>query len=183
MVRLGVLSEMLVLAAIARAERHKQAAGVSWRVVAEHLDLPRSRASAEALRPIVERLVDGRAITQARDGWALTPGGRRRLMRARRTGRLPVLPESPRHRRWRRERQSATEAIQRVRARLTSILAEVASHLYSESGSSEQWRHFARRLQIECTALARASECLNEQPEPDDTPLSPPLGRRARSTV
>ncbi|HYB22208.1 MAG TPA: hypothetical protein VED41_00320, partial [Solirubrobacteraceae bacterium] len=173
------LSEMLVLAAVARAERHKQAPGVSLLVVAEHLDLPRSTGSTRRLGPFIERLRDEGAITQAaayaRDGWTLTPLGRRRLTRARRAGKLPALPESPQHRRWRRERQRASEEIDALRAELFSTLAQAASHLYARSATSEDWRRLARGLQIQCSRLARTIYSLRERPEPDDTPAGPLL--------
>src|SRR5271165_6012737 len=100
-VAVDVVSDVLVLAAIDRAERHsgKDARGVPVWAVLKHLDVASRSKRAREVRVRLEALETRGSLERARRHgvpvWVLTSGGRRRLSRARRAGRVPVLPESP----------------------------------------------------------------------------------------
>jgi hypothetical protein len=93
----------LILAAIARAERHcgNDVSRVPiWEITA-HLNIGRRSAAARHVRSRLAALeAVGRLERSRRHGipvWGLTPDGRRRLRRADRAASVPALPESPQH--------------------------------------------------------------------------------------
>jgi hypothetical protein len=167
---LEAVSELLMLAAIDRAERHSQKAGVAWSPIVDHLGFARSAATTRRLRPLVERLTDAGAVTRStRHGspiWGLTRSGRRRL--ARRRAEPLELPESPQHRQWRQARCKAEREIEALRRQVRANLAEANVLLDRESGGSQRWFALAQRLGEQCVALGSATYCLHEWAEPDD---------------
>jgi ribosome-binding protein aMBF1 (putative translation factor) len=179
--------DVLVLAAIDRAERHggRATKGVPvWEVLA-HLDVVRRTRRARHVRELVQALVVSGSLQRSRRRgvpvWALTSGGRRRLSRARRANRVPVLPESPQHRRW---REAHTLAEQRIEGfcfelrdavehaqKLLDALAPGPSADGPGVGSglsSDVWFELAEQLQRAGRRLGSASYCLWEWREPDD---------------
>jgi hypothetical protein len=76
------VSDIQLLAAIDRAERHSQAEGVQQGRITEHLGVARSVSTTRKLRPQVERLVAAGALVRSRrygsNVWSLTPRGRER---------------------------------------------------------------------------------------------------------
>jgi transcriptional regulator with XRE-family HTH domain len=166
------VADALMLAAIDRAERHEQTAGVPWVVIVEHLGFARSGATTRKLRPGLDALLASGAIKRdLRHGgevWALTTAGRRRLAGARRTGSSLQLPESPQHRAWREERSTAREEIEELRAQVNGSLQHASALLASHPGSAAEWFALARRLGDQCALLASAIFRLHEWAEPDD---------------
>lgn len=168
-------SELLLLAAIARAELHRareERGAPVWSVL-EHLDVPRRSRAARTVRTQLERLAAAGALRRERvrgvDLWSLRPAGRRRLSEARHAGRLPELPESPQHRRWREARAAAAEAIDGFRGRLQGRLASAGRLLEGRpQASSDVWLELGEQLRRDCQLLASAIHCLHEWPEPDD---------------
>lgn len=179
--------DLLVLAAIDRAERHggRATKGVPvWEVLA-HLDVAGRTRRARHVRELVQALVVSGSLQHVRRRgvpvWALTSGGRRRLSRARRAGRVPVLPESPQHRRWREARTLAEQRIEGFQLELLDTV-EHAQELLDAlapgpsadgpgvgSGlSSDVWFELAEQLQRAGRRLGSASYCLWEWREPDD---------------
>lgn len=171
------VSDVLILAAIDRAIRHRaRDGGVPVWVILDHLSLPRRSRRAvaqldtlEAAGSIVRSRQHGRTV------WALTSTGRRRLQRARRAGTVPVLPESPQHREWREARTLAEQQIAGFRKDLHDQ-AESALWLLDSPRllgqptpvESDAWFMLGELLQRACTRLASATHCLSEWAEPDD---------------
>jgi transcriptional regulator with XRE-family HTH domain len=166
------VADALMLAAIDRAERHEQTAGVSWRVIVEHLGFARSGATTRKLRPGLDALVASGAIRRDRRYggavWGLTPAGRRQLSGARRTGSSLQLPESPQHRAWREERSTAVAEIEELRGQVRGSLQHASALLASLPGSAAEWFALAQRLGDQCALLANAIYRLHEWAEPDD---------------
>jgi DNA-binding XRE family transcriptional regulator len=186
--RVDVVSDVLVLAAIDRAECHsgRDARGVPIWAVLGHLDTATRTKRAREVRDRLEALeVAGALECGRRHGvpvWVLTGRGRRRLSRARRAGRLPVLPESPQHRAWRLARGLAEQRIGEFRLGILEA-AEHAQELLDVPASglpvldapgavpgscSDEWLEVGEQLQRACRRLASASYCLWEWREPDD---------------
>jgi ribosome-binding protein aMBF1 (putative translation factor) len=185
-----VVSGVLVLAAVDRAERHRRARvdppGVPVWEIFGHLDVAARSRRARQVRARLEELVAAGALERLRRHsvavWSVTRAGRRRLSRARRAGRLPVLPESPQHRAWREARGLAGERIDGFRldvleelehagelldADLAVAEGRVAPELLGGS-TSDAWFEVAERLQHACRRLGSASYCLWEWQEPND---------------
>jgi hypothetical protein len=169
------IPDLLVLAAVDRAQRHRVRSGEavpSWQVL-EHLDLARRSAAARELRALLAALeAAGVLASSRRHGvhvWQLTLDGRRSLTRAHRRGEVPALPESPQHRRWREARTLASEEIDRFRGDLRDAL-EHARSLLDENRpvSSDAWFESGERLQRACRRVWSASHCLHEWSEPKD---------------
>jgi hypothetical protein len=170
-----VIPDVLVLAAIDRAERHSlsERSGAARYSIMEHLGLStRSKEARRVRQRLGEMTADGLVEPVRRggmDGWVLTPDGRGRLGEAVAAGGLAVLPESPQHRRWRESREKAGRAIERFRERLRVALADAEGLLdANERVHSDAWFELAERLQRSCRRLGRATHWLYEWPEPDD---------------
>jgi ribosome-binding protein aMBF1 (putative translation factor) len=185
-----VVPDVLVLAAVDRAERHRLAKvdppGVPVWGVFGHLGVAARSRRARQVRERLDELVATGALERLRRHgttvWTMTKAGRRRLARARRVGRLPVLPESPQHRAWREARELAGEQIDGFRldvleeleharelldAHMAVAAGRVAPELLGES-TSDAWFEMAERLQHACRRLGSASYCLWEWQEPED---------------
>jgi ribosome-binding protein aMBF1 (putative translation factor) len=185
-----VVPGVLVLAAVDRAERHRRAKvdppGVPVWGVLGHLDAAARSRRARQVRERLDELVAAGSLERLRRHgttvWTVTKAGRRRLVRARRAGRLPVLPESPQHQAWRKARELAGERIDGFRldigeeleharelldAHMAVAAGRVAPELLGES-TSDAWFEMAERLQHACRRLGSASYCLWEWHEPDD---------------
>jgi ribosome-binding protein aMBF1 (putative translation factor) len=186
-----VVPVVLVLAAVDRAERHRERvvdpAGVPVWVVLEHLAIARRSRRAREVRGRLDELVAAGSLERSRRHsvtvWSVTRAGRRRLARAWRTGRLPVLPESPQHRAWRDAQQLAAERVEGFRLDVLEELEHAGELLDVEmavaaggvapevlGGSlSDAWFEMAERLQRACRRLGSASYCLWDWREPEDT--------------
>jgi hypothetical protein len=147
------------------------AAAVLMRDVVAHLGFVQEVRSTRGLRPQINALIEAGALVAVRqnglDCLTLSVGGRRRVSRARRAGKLPGLPEAPQHRRWREARTAAGELIDALRGRLRGTLQEAGSLLDGE-GHSDVWLALAWRLEQDASNLGRATYCLREWVEPDD---------------
>jgi hypothetical protein len=169
--RFEPVSDELVLAAVERAERHRerQGEGVMMSDIAEHLGFVHGSWTTRRLRPQIEAFIAaGLLVRLRRHGvmvWGLTSSGRRRAARA---GESVVLPESPQHRVWRHARTLAAERIDGLRAQARDVLEETAEALGSEGVGSDAWFALAERLQSACWQLGSVTYCLSEWAEPDD---------------
>jgi hypothetical protein len=132
------LADVLVLAAVERAERHagRDTPGVPVLQVLAHLEIASRSRRARDVRARVDALARAGQLERTRRHgvavWALTSTGRRRLARARRTGALPGLPESPQHRAWREARAAAVAGIDGLREQLRGALGEAVGLLDTE---------------------------------------------------
>jgi ribosome-binding protein aMBF1 (putative translation factor) len=182
------VTDMLVLAAVDRAERHSERAARAvpiWEVLG-HLGVAGRTRRARHVRVALKALeASGSLELTRRHGvpvWALTRSGRRRLSRARRAGRLPVLPESPQHRKWREARRLAEQRIDEFRAELGDAVEHAQELLDAPAPAapglgtadvalgvtSDVWFEVGDRLHRGCRRLGSASYCLWEWREPDD---------------
>jgi hypothetical protein len=170
-----VISDVLVLAAMERAERHR-ARGHSdipiWTIL-EHRDIPRRSAMARRVRSQIGALeLAGSLACSRRHGvqvWALTPIGRRRLQRSLRAGTVPQLPESPQHRAWRNARTVGAQELDRFRAGVREALDEGARLLSAEPpAGSDAWFELGEHLRRAVWRLGSATYCAGEWVEPND---------------
>jgi hypothetical protein len=188
-------SDGLLLASVDRAHRHRfsqESAGPMLSDIAAHLGIPWGSVASRRLRPLVDRLTDelgwlDRARQARRDRWTLSDAGARRLAQAEADGILEDLPESPQHLEWRLAREHAAARIDALRHDLREHLAGVASLLDADSpAAAADWLDSAKPLCEIIQAVAVASYCLHERPEPDDatadrdTSLEPITLRRWR---
>ncbi len=176
--RFEPVSDNEVLAAIERAERHRQPQnrdeqGVPWFVIVEHLGFMGSGWTTRQLRPQVDGLVFGGLLEtsrrHSRTYWALTEAARERLAAWRQGGEVIELHESPQHRIWRMARAYSAENLDRLRAEVSSDLdhgvALLARGRHARSDAFfELKEHLSRRLQ----RLGSITHCLYEWQEPDD---------------
>jgi DNA-binding XRE family transcriptional regulator len=184
------VSDVLVLAAIDRAERHSgrgrdtQAVPV-WSVL-KHLDVASRTKRAREVRVRLDGLVVAGSLECGRRHgvpvWALTSRGRRRLSRARRAGRVPVLPESPQHRAWREARGLAGQRIGEFRLGVMEAVEHAQELLdvptpgapvlegpdVARGPGSDEWFELGEELRRACRRLGSASYCLWEWREPED---------------
>lgn len=160
----------MVLAAIARAERHRETPGRA--VVAQHLGLMPGATTTKRLKPIIHKLIEDGTIERTSahgyNGWALTPLGRRRSRRALHTSTI-TLPEAPQHRRWRTAFAQASSQLGEREEALRKALLDAHSVLGQKHAPSSDWLSLAERLQTHALALACIEHCLNEWPEPADS--------------
>jgi hypothetical protein len=181
--RVEPVSDLLILSAIHRAERHGRAEGVLWRRIREHMGVVGGASTTRALRVQVEALAAvGQVGVSQRYGskvWGLTGKGRRRLARARRAGRVPALPEAPQHQAWRHEHKQASERIDALRGELCDALAQAKVILECDE-SAAAWFAFSRSLRARCVELGWAIHCLYEWAEPDDASADVDRGERRR---
>jgi hypothetical protein len=166
--------DVLVLAAIERAERHRRGenAGVPRSSIAEHLGFVHRSWTTRRLRPQVESLTTTKLLLRSRRHgiviWSLTRDGRRRLAAAVKAGEVGELWESPQHRHWRHARAIAGERIEGFREEVRGVLDEAAGVLDAANPHSDAWFELAERLQRSCWQLGSATHCLYEWPEPYD---------------
>jgi hypothetical protein len=161
--------EPLLLAAVDRAVRHRDAdVTPSW-VVYAHLGFARRSGPARAARRMLDTLTTSGVLERLRrngiDVWQLTPAGLRRL---RATGTVE-LPESPQHVAWRSARQLADQEIERFTLAARAALAESLALIESSTpASSDALFEAAEDLRLLVRRLASASYCLHEWAEPSD---------------
>jgi hypothetical protein len=173
----GPVSELEVLAALARAELHARRWKPYLSDIAHHLGWRYSGAATLRLRPHLERLTStGLAAPRkpaayriSSQKWVTTAAGRRRLASA-----GPVeLPESPQHRRWRQDRDVAAWALGGARQDLWVVVEEV----YDLLASPEQDRPIhsdgfisglLRRFEEAFSAYWLAFRMCEQWPEPSD---------------
>jgi DNA-binding XRE family transcriptional regulator len=174
--------DMLVLAAIDRAERHGDRAtrGVPVWEVLGHLEIAVRTKRARQVRVLLEALEASGSLERSRRHsvpvWALTRSGRRRLSRARRAGRVPALPESPQHRKWREARAMAGQRIEEFQLELRDAVEHAQELLDAPVPASPElvlglnsdlWFELGEQLHRACRRLGSASYCLWEWREPD----------------
>jgi hypothetical protein len=176
--RFEPVSDNEVLAAVERAERHRQPQnrdedGVPWWEIVEHLGFVRSGWTTRQLRPQVDGLTFGGLLEtsrrHSRTYWALTDAARKRLARWRQGGEAIELHESPQHRTWRMARAYSAENLDRLRTEVSSDLDRATALLArGRSARSDAFfelkEHLSRRLQ----RLGSITHCLYEWQEPDD---------------
>jgi hypothetical protein len=170
--RFEPVSDELVLAAVERAERHREreGEGVMMSDVAEHLGFVHGSWTTRRLRPQIDAFIAaGLLVRSRRHGvvvWGLTSSGRRRVEQM--SGAVE-LPESPQHRVWRHAQVLAAERIDGVCEQASGVLGEAMAVLDSDGGvRSDAWFSLAERLQSACWHLGSVTYCLSEWPEPDD---------------
>jgi len=149
--RFEPVSDELVLAAVERAERHRERRdeGVMMSDIAEHLGFVHGSWTTRRLRPQIEAFIAAGVLVRSRRHgvlvWGLTSSGRRRVE----GGDASVgLPESPQHRVWRHARALAAERIDEVCEQASGVLEEVMDALDSEGVHSDAWFALAERLQL-----------------------------------
>jgi hypothetical protein len=183
--RFEPVSDVVVLAAIERAECHTQASEVLWRVIPRYLGFAHNGATTLRLRPQVEALTKAgllkRSRVRSKDAWGLTSEGRERLAGARRGGEAVELPESPQHEVWRDAHEKAAERIDFFREQTRRSLKEAGGLLDDEQASSDAWFVLAECLKQKCSQLGAATHCLHEWGEPDDAQADVDDGRASRS--
>jgi hypothetical protein len=172
--RYAPVSEMLILAAVERAQRHRKRVGRGY--ISHHLGFEHSGATTRRLRPELESLrVDGSLKTKRESGmefWALSTRGKRRLAAARRAGKVEQLPESPQHRTWRHAREEAGRREEEIREALSDAFEEASEVLHRTGAappSADRLFDLSKRLQSEFQRLGIATYCLHEWAEPDDS--------------
>jgi hypothetical protein len=169
--RFEPVSDGLVLAAVDRAERHRERKdeGVMMSDIAEHLGFVHGSWTTRRLRPQIEAFIAaGLLVRSRRHGvvvWGLTSSGRRRVEQAIGAG---VLPESPQHRVWRHAQALAAERIGGLGEQVRRVLEETIEALDAEGAGSDAWFALAERLELACGQLGSATYCLSEWAEPDD---------------
>jgi hypothetical protein len=172
--RFEPVSDALVLAAVERAERHREreGEGVMMSDIAEHLGFVHGSWTSRRLRPQLDALIAERLLARSRrhgvQVWELTDDGRGRLDRMRRAGEAGELPESPQHRVWRHARATVGKRIDGFRAQARDALEDAAMLLDAEGAPSDAWFGVAERLQAACWRVGSATHCLHEWREPDD---------------
>jgi hypothetical protein len=162
--RFEPVSDALVLAAVGRAEHHRQREheGILMSDLAEHLGFVHGSWTSRRLRPQLEALIEAGSLRRSRRHgvvvWELTSAGHRRLARAHRAGEVGVLPEAPQHRTWRNARASAGERIEWFREEMRRTLGE-AGGLLDTDARSDAWFDISERLQTVLPA-ARVGQVL-----------------------
>lgn len=159
----------LLLAAIDRAERHRQRSGVPIGEMKRHLGLPKQ---AHGLGSQLDTLAGAGVIEPLRrsgiDMWGLTSAGRRRLERALKAGADLELPESQQHQNWRNAQLLSEQELENFREGLLDCLNE-AKQLLESDAASDAWLDLAPRLHRACWRVGSATYCAREWEEPDDS--------------
>jgi hypothetical protein len=169
--RFEAVSDDVVLAAVERAERHREREGdgVMMSDIAEHLGFVYGSWTTRRLRPQIEVFIAAGLLVRSREHgvtvWGLTSSGRKRVARA---GESVVLPESPQHRVWRHARSLAAERINGFRGQVRSVLEETTGALDADGVCSDAWFALAEHLESACCQLGSATYCMSEWAEPDD---------------
>jgi hypothetical protein len=164
--------DVLVLAAIERADRHRarDTHAVPIGAIKDHLGLPlRSRRVRSHLEALEAAGLLKRSRLYGVNFWGLTSAGRRRLTRARRAGNVPELPESPQHREWREARRAAETHIAEFRDGVSG--AAVETFFLLDAGPpihSDAWFEMAKRLERNLWRLGSATYCLYEWAKPEN---------------
>ncbi|HTD57512.1 MAG TPA: hypothetical protein VK672_01330 [Solirubrobacteraceae bacterium] len=169
------MSDAIVLAAVERAERHREreGEGVMMSDIAEHLGFVHGSWTTRRLRPQIDALIAEGSLARSRSHgvvvWELTAVGRGGLERTRRAGEVEELPEAPQHRAWRHARVMAGERIDGFRAEAREAVEDAAILLDAEDAHSDAWFGIAERLQAACWRVGSATHCLREWREPGDS--------------
>jgi hypothetical protein len=169
--RFEPVSDDVVLAAVERAERHRERKdeGVMMSDIAKHLGLVHGSWTTRRLRPQIEAFIAaGLLVRSRRHGvliWGLTSSRSRRVGCV---GEAVVLPESPQHRVWRQARTLAAERIDGLREQVRGVLDDATGVLQADGVCSDAWFALAERLELACGQLGSATYCLSEWAEPDD---------------
>jgi hypothetical protein len=164
------VSEVLVLAALERAQRHdeRRRTGVVYSVLVQHLGLPMGSATGRRLRPRLRELeTSGLVAPTKRHGvvvYELTQRGKRRL----KAEGAVALPESPQHRAWRVARNAAEERVGEFQEDIRRLLGEGGRLLATDAGASEDWFALGELLEKACGRVGSATHCLREWAEPGD---------------
>jgi hypothetical protein len=186
-------SEELILAAIERAECHRDSEhypGVVLRTIKEHLGIPHNGWTTRQLRPKLEALEAAGLIEPVRrlgsNALVLTPEGLARLDAAR--SEIDPLPEAPQHQAWSEARATAAKHLPGFRANLRDTLEEAIALLEADhEADSATWFEIGDRLRKSCQRFASAIHCLREWPEPDDSrpdrDEEPPYNRQGRRST
>ncbi len=168
------IPDVLVLAAVERAVRHRLRAGTPspiWEIL-RHLDISPRSGDARHVRARIRELAAAGVLARERshgvDVWRLTPNGRRRLRRARGSAREPLLPESPQHKAWRDARALSGQEIGRTRGELRRAAERALRMLDAEGVSSDAWFELSEELRRLAWVVGSMTHCLHEWPEPDD---------------
>lgn len=163
-----VVPDDLILAAVARSERHRSREIVSRPNIHEQLGIPSRSGEVRRIKARVAALTEEGCLKQSRrrsiDFWTLTTKGRRRLKRANVES---LLPESPQHQEWRNATTLAAQEIERMRESLRATLAEATERIDSDA-SSDVWFELSARLQRTSWLVGSATYCLREWVEPTD---------------
>lgn len=166
-------TDELLLAAIARAERHQQRSAVALSILKGHLGIAHNGATTRRLRPQLETLIAAEQIQRSRRHsvivWSLTSQGRKRLEAAQGAGQVGELPESPQHQNWSKAQTIAGERIEQYHDELHRVLADTAILLGTEPPApSEDWIARGDQLERACRRYGSALYCRREWAEPDD---------------
>jgi hypothetical protein len=168
-------ADTLVLAAVARAERHSVAVvpSVLLADVAGHLGMPRGPVAGRRLRPILARLTEDGWLEHRRahggDHWMLTAAGQTALADAQDRDAVGALPESPQHRHWREARAAAAEHLPAFRDELHGLLARADALVQADPApESDEMLALAEPIWKAIRRVAFATYCLSEWTEPDD---------------
>jgi hypothetical protein len=166
------ISNLLILAAVTRAERHSHTNGVLWSAVAQHLGFPRGTPRLGRLCAQLDELTTAGALERSWGRraiiWRLTSKGRRRLSQARRAGRTQELPEAPQHLTWRIAREEAQERIDGLSTQIQRTLTDAQHLLKHGKRSASDWARLSTTLQRQCAQFGWAIYCLDEWDEPND---------------
>jgi hypothetical protein len=167
------VEDELILAAVDRAQRHRQASEVWVGAVSEHLGFLPVGHTTRKLRDPLERLrIAGflaHSERQMREQWSLTSAGQEELARLRAAGRVGDLPESPQHREWRLARVEARRRSNEFRGYLNRATEEAdemaaAARVFP----SRRWFEVGERLRAAHWLVGAVTHCLEEWDEPDD---------------
>lgn len=173
--RAETVSDWLVLAAVARAYRHRSPKGldVPFGDIIDHLAIARRTKAARNVRAHLAALCDADLVRRSRRHgitvWGLTWAGQRHLERALRSTDPPILPESPQHRAWRNAHDLAGQEIDRFRGQLRATVGDTLELADTDPPThSDAWFMLAARLQRDAWLLGSATHCLYEWREPTD---------------
>jgi hypothetical protein len=173
----GPVSELEVLAALARSELQATTRYPGLEGIAHHLGWRFSGQATRHLRPNLDRLTaaglvateNPRPHEPRRQEWTITPAGRLRLASA-----APVdLPESPQHRRWRQDRDVGAWALPAVQAEAWTVTEEVYELLTMHPTrlpdlTDDLVQGLARRFDEAFAATTLAIRMCRQWPEPSD---------------
>jgi hypothetical protein len=178
------VSDLLMLAAASRAERHSHTSGAPWSAIVQHLGFPQGTPRVGSTRAQVDALVAA-GVLECSTGrgtkkWLVTSKGRRRLSRARVQGKAPELPEAPQLRRWRTANEEAKERIDGLGTQVQQTLTQAQQLVRGNPGGARDWAALSMTLRRQCAQLAWATYCLHDWPEPDDAHADVPEAARRR---
>jgi transcriptional regulator with XRE-family HTH domain len=177
-VRENAVFDVLVLAAVERAARHRARDhdGVPVWAIRDHLHIAGRSPVARRLRVRLSVLESGGLLGRERRRgvvlWSPTDAGRQRLGAGQSAVGVPQLPESPQHIAWREARAAAQERM----GEFDEVLGQAALGAFvlldagraGERVGSDEWFAMAERLQRACRHIGSAVHCLYEWAEPSD---------------